>query len=71
MAYEEAWTVNGEARGVVMSPKVYDELAEKAALFDNVAAINRGLEHIRAGCVQDARGAMRQIAAEMGIRLKR
>jgi PHD/YefM family antitoxin component YafN of YafNO toxin-antitoxin module len=67
----EVLTVNGEAKGVVMSPEVYDELAEKAAMFDNLAAINRGLDDIRAGRVQDAREAMRGIAAEMGIRLKR
>jgi len=67
----EVLTVNGEARGVVMSPKVYDELAEKAALVDNLRAIERGLEDIRAGRVQDAREAMRQIAAETGLRLER
>lgn len=67
----EVLTVNGEARGVVMSPKVYDVLAEKAALFDNLAAIDRSLEDIRAGRVQDAREAMRQIAAEAGVRLSR
>lgn len=67
----EVLTVNGEAKGVVMSPKVYDELAEKAAMFDNLAAIERSLDDIRGGRVQDAREAMRNIAAEAGIRLPR
>lgn len=67
----EVLTVNGEAKGVVMSPKVYDELAEKAAMFDNLVAIERSLDDIRGGRVQDAREAMRNIAAEAGIRLPR
>jgi PHD/YefM family antitoxin component YafN of YafNO toxin-antitoxin module len=67
----EVLTVNGEARGVIMSPKVYDDLAEKAALVDNLAAINRSLEDIQAGRVKDAREAMREIATKYGIRLNK
>ena len=67
----EVLTVNGQPKGVVMSPEVYEELARKAAMADNIGAINRSLEDIQASRVIDARQAMRDIAAEHGLKVDR
>jgi hypothetical protein len=48
-----------------------DEHSEEAELNENLAAIARSQEDIRACRVQDAREAMREIAAETSLRLER
>lgn len=67
----EVLTVNGEAKGVVMSPSTYDALAEKAALLDRLAAIGHEWEDIQGSRGEEIRQAVRQIAAEVGIKLDR
>ena len=67
----EILTVNGEAKGVVMSPKVFDELAEKAHQADITAAILRGMADARAGRTSDAHAAMDAIAEKHGLRAER
>ena len=45
----EILTVNGEARAVLISPAVYDELAREAELSRDVAAIKRAMKEFDEG----------------------
>lgn len=45
----EILTVNGEARAVLLSPAVYDELAREAQLTRDVAVIRRAMKQIDDG----------------------
>jgi PHD/YefM family antitoxin component YafN of YafNO toxin-antitoxin module len=45
----EILTVNGEARAVLLSPKVYDELAREAQLTRDVAVIRKAMKQIDDG----------------------
>jgi len=67
----EVLTVNGQAKGVVMSPKAFDELAAWADRARIAEAIRAGLEDVRAGRVKDSKTAMRDIAAATGLRFDR
>jgi prevent-host-death family protein len=64
-------TCNGRTAGVLLSPQDYDELVEKAERAEISASIRRSLDDVKAGHVQDARQAMREIAAEKGLKLDR
>ncbi len=66
----EVLTVNGEAKGVVMSPKTFDDLAEKAFQVEVAVKIKRGMKEIKAGQGLDSRQAVREIADEFGISLR-
>jgi PHD/YefM family antitoxin component YafN of YafNO toxin-antitoxin module len=48
----EAITINGEVRGVLLSPAAYDELAREAQLAGDVASIRRALAQCAAGQYQ-------------------
>lgn len=56
----------GEAEAVVLSPQVYDQLAEKAALADSLAALDRSVADIKAGRVKPARDAFKQMIESFG-----
>ncbi len=45
----EILTVNGEARAVLLSPKVYDELNREAQLTRDVATMRKAMQQIEAG----------------------
>lgn len=45
----EILTVNGEARAVLLSPAVYDELAREAQLTRDVAIIRKAMKQIDDG----------------------
>lgn len=45
----EVLTVNGEAKGVVLSPEAYDELVADAEYARNLKAIHRGMDAIKSG----------------------
>lgn len=45
----EILTVNGEARAVLLSPAVYDELAREAQLTRDVAVVRRAMKQIDEG----------------------
>ena len=64
-------TVNGQAKGVVMAPAVFDEMAKLAEEARITAAIRQGLADIERGDVHDALESMRQIAREKGIQSDR
>ncbi len=63
----EVLTVNGQARGVVMAPQTFDELAELAMQAQVTAKIKRGRAEILAGQGIDARKAMKRIARKYGL----
>ena len=67
----EVLTVNGEAKGVVMAPRTFDELAEKAMQAEITAQIRRGQAQIDAGQGIDARQAMEEIARKYGFTIPR
>ena len=49
----EILTVNGEARAVLMSPAVYDELAREAQLVRDAAVIRRSRKEFKEGKGED------------------
>lgn len=65
----EVLTVNGEAKGVVMAPATFDELANKAALIDSLALIDRSMKDVKTGKGEDFREAIRGIADQLGLQL--
>jgi prevent-host-death family protein len=50
----EILTVNGEARAVLLSPAVYDELAREAQLARDVSVIRRAMREIDEGKGREA-----------------
>jgi PHD/YefM family antitoxin component YafN of YafNO toxin-antitoxin module len=50
----EILTVNGEARAVLLSPAVYDDLAREALLARDAAVIRRSIKQFKEGKGQDA-----------------
>ena len=50
----EIITVNGEARAVLLSPVVYDEMTRELQLSRDVAAIRRSMKDIEEGKVMEA-----------------
>jgi prevent-host-death family protein len=61
----EILTVNGEARAVLMSPAVYDELAKEALLARDVAAIRRSIQQLDAGEGSDVNTVFAELRAEL------
>lgn len=58
---------NGEPEVVVLSPAAFETLMDKAELAENLAAIDRGVQDVRAGRVRDFRDGIRDIAAKHGL----
>jgi PHD/YefM family antitoxin component YafN of YafNO toxin-antitoxin module len=50
----EILTVNGEARAVLLSPAVYDDLAREALFARDAAVIRRSIQQFKEGKSQDA-----------------
>jgi prevent-host-death family protein len=64
-------TVNGEARGVVMSPAEFDRLSELARQVEISQELKRAMEGVEAGRTRPAKQAIREIADELGLKLDR
>ena len=64
-------TSNGETAAVVLSPEMYDALADKAELAESLALIDRSIEDIREGRTRPAKPALQSIADELGLKLDR
>lgn len=62
-------TTNGETDAVVLSPGAFDELVEKAELFDSLKSIDRSMEDYKAGRVRPIREVVQGIARELGLKL--
>jgi PHD/YefM family antitoxin component YafN of YafNO toxin-antitoxin module len=61
----EILTVNGEARAVLLSPAVYDELAREAQLARDVAVIQQSLKEIKEGKGRPAKEVFADIRADL------
>ena len=57
----EVLTVNGEARGVVLSPETYEQLMSDAEFARNVKAIQQGIQAANAGRTVSADDVFAQI----------
>lgn len=57
----EIITVNGEARAVLLSPAVYDEMVREA----HAASVRRAIKQLDAGGGQHLHAAMDEIRAEL------
>ena len=67
----EVLTVNGEAKGVVMAPHVFDEIADRIERLETTASIRRGLADVAAGRTRPARKAIKGLAGELGLKIDR
>jgi PHD/YefM family antitoxin component YafN of YafNO toxin-antitoxin module len=65
----EVLTVNGEAKGVVMAPHVFDEMADRIEHLETAMSIRRGLADVAEGRTRPARQAIKDLAAELGLDL--
>ncbi len=65
----EVLTVNGEAKGVVMAPRVFDEMAERIEALEVTASVKRGVADAAAGRTRPARPAIEKLAGELGLDL--
>lgn len=61
----EILTVNGEARAVLLSPAVYDELAREAQLTRDVTVIRQAMKEIDEGKGVDVDTAFQSIRNEL------
>lgn len=60
-------TTNGQAEAVVLSPRAYDELADRADLPEIIAMIERCERDSVAGRVIEAEDALARIGAKYGV----
>jgi PHD/YefM family antitoxin component YafN of YafNO toxin-antitoxin module len=65
----EVLTVNGEAKGVVMAPRVFDAMAERLEKLETTTSVQRGLADAAAGRTGPARAAIEKLAGELGLDL--
>ena len=65
----EVLTVNGEAKGVIMAPRVFDEMAERIEVLEVTASVKRGLADAAAGRTRPASAAIEKLANELGLDL--
>ncbi|MEZ6232672.1 MAG: type II toxin-antitoxin system Phd/YefM family antitoxin [Phycisphaerales bacterium] len=63
-------TSNGEPDAVLLSPEAFDSLSAKAEIAEDIAAVERGMQDVRAGRVQDFRQAIRGIADRLGLKIE-
>ena len=61
----EILTVNGEARAVLLSPTVYDEMAREIELARDAKAIHQAMEEIDQGKSQEAGKLFDGLAAKL------
>ncbi len=63
----EVLTIDGKAKGVVVSPAAYDRMAGLAEQAEITAALRRGFADIDAGRVRPAEDVYRDIIAKLGL----
>ena len=64
-------TTNGRTDAVVLSPELYDELADKAEVAESLALLDRSQADIREGRTHPAKPALRRLADQLGLKLER
>ncbi len=60
-------TQNGKAAGVLLSPRAFDQLVERARF---VAAVEEGLADVKAGRVTDHEEVVKQVRSRFGPRTR-
>lgn len=60
-------TTNGRTDAVVLSPRAYDELAEKAELAESLGVLERSAEDLAVGRVRELRPALERLVRELGL----
>ena len=63
----EVLTVNGQAKGVVLSPEAYDELVADAEDARNLRAIRRGLDALKQGQTIPAEDVFAEVRGLLGL----
>lgn len=63
----EVLTVDGEPKGVVMSPQVFDAIIERIEELETTASIGRGLANVAAGRTRPARDFYDDLAKKYGL----
>ena len=63
----EVLTVNGEAKGVVLSPEAYDELVAEAEYARNLKAIRRGMDAVKSGDTIPAEEVFAEVRDILGL----
>jgi PHD/YefM family antitoxin component YafN of YafNO toxin-antitoxin module len=61
----EILTVNGEARAVLLSPAVYDELARESQLARDVETIRRSRQQFKEGKSQEVNAFFTELRTEL------
>lgn len=61
-------TTNGRTAAVVLSPKAYDALADKAELAQSLAMLEHSVEDVKRGSTHPAKSALEQIANELDLK---
>jgi prevent-host-death family protein len=64
-------TTNGETDAVLLSPEIFDRLAEIAELAESLEMIDRSMKEVAAGQGRPFREAIHGIAQELGLKLDR
>jgi prevent-host-death family protein len=64
-------TANGQTEAVVLSPAAFDELMDQAELSKSLTTLDRSMEDVKANRGQPLKQAVREIAKELGLKLKR
>lgn len=64
-------TTNGETEAIVLSPKAFDKLLDKAELAESLAVLDASTADIKAGRVRPLAQAVSDIAKELGLKLDR
>lgn len=63
-------TSKGETDGVLLGPKAYDALVEKAELADSLQMVDRGLQDYEGGRVRPLKDAVLDIAGGLDLDLE-
>ena len=61
----EILTVNGEARAVLLSPAVFDDLTREALLAHDAAVIKRSIQQFKEGKGQEADTFLDELRSEL------
>ncbi|MGB0717536.1 MAG: type II toxin-antitoxin system prevent-host-death family antitoxin [Phycisphaerae bacterium] len=60
-------TTNGHTAGVLLSPKAYDALVERAILAEDIGALRQAMVDSKSGRSRDAKEVIQEIAAKIGV----
>jgi PHD/YefM family antitoxin component YafN of YafNO toxin-antitoxin module len=61
----EILTVNGEARAVLVSPAVYDEMAKETQLAHDIAVMRRSIEQFKQGKAQEVNSFFSELRTKL------